>query len=171
MKGYVQIYTGDGKCKTTAALGLLVRAVGAGLRVYLGQFIKAGHFSEIRLLHERFPDVTVEQFGEGKFIHGVPSARDIAAGLAGLAGIIKALQSGLYDVVIADEACTAVVAGLFTDAELLDVIGKKPDTVELVLTGRGAGEALKHRADLVTEMQCIKHYYNAGVRSRRGIES
>ena len=75
MKGYVQIYTGNGKCKTTAALGLMLRAVGAGLRVYLGQFIKGRDYSEIRLINERFPEVTVEQYGSGRFIRGVPAVR------------------------------------------------------------------------------------------------
>lgn len=170
-KGYVQIYTGDGKCKTTAALGLTLRAVGAGLRVYIGQFIKGRDYSEIRLLRERFPEVTVEQYGAGKFIRGTPAPDEIAAGHAGLKAIREALHSGLYDVVIADEANTAVMAGLFTEEDLLALIHHKPDTVELVLTGRGAGPDLQARADLVTEMKCVKHYYHAGVRGRRGIES
>jgi len=171
MKGYVQVYTGDGKCKTTAALGLIVRAVGAGLRVYLGQFIKGRDYSEIRLLKARFPEVTVEQYGAGKFIRGLPTAGETASARAGLASLTKALQSGLYDVVIADEACTAVMAGLFGEDALLELIKGKPETVELVFTGRGAGPKLQARADLVTDMHCVKHYFTAGVRGRRGIES
>lgn len=171
MKGYVQVYTGDGKCKTTAALGLVVRAVGAGLRVYLGQFIKGHEYSEIRLLRERFPEVTVEQYGEGRFIKGQPSPRDISGAQHGLEALATALRSGLYDVVIADEAHGAVSTGLISEKNLLDLIDAKPDSVELVLTGRGAGPALQAKADLVTEMRCIKHYYAAGVRGRKGIES
>jgi cob(I)alamin adenosyltransferase len=171
MKGYVQVYTGDGKCKTTAALGLTLRAVGAGLRVYLGQFIKGHEYSEIRLLRERFPEVMVEQYGAGKFIRGAPTADEVSAGHSGLEALTRALHSGLYDVVIADEASTAVMAGLFTEQDLLNLIGEKPDSVELVLTGRGAGQALQDRADLVTDMHCVKHYFNAGVRGRKGIES
>ena len=171
MKGYVQVYTGDGKCKTTAALGLVVRAVGAGLRVYLGQFIKGREYSEIKILRERFPDVTVEQYGAGHFIRGRPVPDDIAAARKGLEALANALTCGRYDVVVADEANTAVGAGLFTEDDLLALCQTKPDPVELVLTGRGAGPKLQHRADLVTEMQCVKHYYHAGVQGRPGIES
>ncbi len=171
MKGYVQVYTGSGKCKTTAALGLVVRAVGAGLRVYLGQFIKGGDYSEIRLLRARFPEVTVEQYGDGDFVRGQPSPEAIASAQHGLAALDSALHSGVYDVVIADEAPVAVKAGLITEADLFALIDRKPDTVELVLTGRDASPALQARADLVTEMRCIKHYYDAGVQGRKGIES
>jgi cob(I)alamin adenosyltransferase len=171
MKGYVQVYTGEGKCKTTAALGLVVRAVGAGLRVYLGQFVKGGDYSEIRLLRARFPEVTLEQYGDGDFVRGQPSPAAIASARHGLAALNSALLSGLYDVVIADEAPVAVKAGLITEEDLFALINRKPDTVELVLTGRDASPALQARADLVTEMRCIKHYYNAGVQGRKGIES
>ena len=171
MKGYIQIYTGDGKCKTTAALGLIMRAVGSGLRVYFGQFIKGREYSEIRILKARFPEVTVAQFGHGHFIRGKAAEDEISAAVNGLKQLEQAMQSGLYDIVIGDEAHTAVAAGLFTDADLLALCDRKPESVELVLTGRGAGPALQARADLVTEMTCIKHYYNAGVKGRPGIES
>ncbi len=171
MKGYIQVYTGDGKCKTTAALGLIMRAVGAGLRVYIGQFIKGRDYSEIRILKARFPEVTVVQFGDGRFIQGKPVQSAISAATRGLENLKQAMHSGLYDVVIGDEANTAVVAGLFTEADLLALCESKPDCVELVLTGRGAGKDLQNRADLVTEMKCVKHYYDAGVKGRVGIES
>lgn len=171
MKGYTQVYTGDGKCKTTAALGLIVRAVGAGLRVYLGQFIKGAEYSEIKLLRARFPEVTLEQYGAGRFIRNRPSPEDILAGREGLARLRAALCSGSYDIVIADEANTAMAVGLFTEQELLDLLADKPDSVELILTGRGAGARVRERADLVTEMKCIKHYFDAGVAGRPGIES
>ncbi len=171
MNGYIQIYTGDGKCKTTAALGLILRAVGAGLRVYLGQFIKGRDYSEIQILKARFPEVTVIQFGHGRFIRGTPAEKEIEAAVKGLEKLKEAMQSGRFDVVIGDEANTAVTAGLFSEEDLLALCDSKPETVELVLTGRGAGQALQHRADLVTEMKCIKHYYNAGVKGRPGIES
>lgn len=171
MKGYLQVYTGDGKCKTTAALGLALRAVGAGLRVYLGQFIKGREYSEIRILRERFPEIKVEQYGRGRFIRGAPDPEDVTAAQTGLITLEHALKSGLYDVVIADEANTAVRAGLFSEDDLLALIDSRPDTVELILTGRGAGSRIQARADLVTEMQCVKHYYNAGVKARPGIES
>lgn len=170
-KGYVQVYTGDGKCKTTAALGLALRAVGAGLRVYIGQFIKKGDYSEIKVLRERFPEVTIEQYGEGRFVKGVPSAEAVAMAGRGMAALQSAMGSGRYDVVIADEANGAVKAGLVTEEDLLKLIADKPANVELVLTGRNAGERICARADLVTEMRCRKHYYDAGVPGRRGIES
>jgi len=171
MKGYIQIYTGDGKCKTTAALGLIIRAVGAGLRVYFGQFIKGRNYSEIKILNTRFPEVTIVQFGHGRFIRGKPAQDEVGAAVKGLDCLKEAMQSGLYDVVIGDEANTAITAGLFTEEDLLALCDFKPESVELVLTGRGAGQALLERADLVTEMKCIKHYYNAGVKGRPGIES
>jgi cob(I)alamin adenosyltransferase len=170
-KGYIQVYTGDGKCKTTGALGLVVRAVGAGLRVYFGQFIKGRDYSEIKVLRERFKDVTVEQYGSGRFVRGKPAEEAVAMAQRGLAALREAMRSGRYDVVIADEACTAVGAGLFPEEELLALMADKPEAVELVLTGRGAGARVRDRADLVTEMRCEKHYYEAGVQGRRGIES
>lgn len=169
-KGYIQVYTGDGKCKTTAALGLALRAVGAGLRVYIGQFIKKGDYSEIKVLRERFPEVTVEQYGTGRFVRGVPSANAVAMACEGLAALRMAMKSGRYDVVIADEVNGAVKAGLIVEADVLDLMADKPETVELVLTGRNAGKRVCAQADLVTEMRCHKHYYDAGVPGRRGIE-
>jgi cob(I)alamin adenosyltransferase len=171
MKGYIQVYTGDGKCKTTAALGLALRAVGAGLRVYLGQFIKGGDYSEIKILRARFPEITVEQYGFGRFVLGKPTPEDIQAAHRGLQCLSSAMAGGQYDVIIADEANTAAGAGLFAEADLLRLMNTKPDTVELILTGRGAGAAVMARADLVTEMKCIKHYYDAGIPGRPGIES
>jgi len=169
-KGYVQVYTGDGKCKTTAALGLAVRAVGAGLRVYFGQFIKGCDYSEIKVLRERFPEVKVDQYGSGRFVRGTPPVEEVALAMKGLEALREAMRSGKYDVVIADEANTAVGVGLFTEADLLALMDAKPESVELVLTGRGAGKRVCERADLVTEMKCGKHYYDAGVHGRPGIE-
>lgn len=171
MNGYVQVYTGDGKGKTTAALGLILRARGAGLRVYLGQFIKKGNFSEIKTLRDRFPEVTVEQYGLGHFIRGKPSEKDKAAAAAGLTKLRRAVTSGDYDVVVADEANPAVSVGLFPVDELLALIEAKPAEVELVITGRGADPAVIDRADLVTEMRSLKHYMDKGVVARKGVES
>lgn len=169
MTGLVHVYTGEGKGKTTAALGLILRASGAGLRVYLGQFIKKGETSEIRTLAARFPNVTVEQYGRGGFIRGEPTPEDIAAARAGLTALTAALDSGNYDVIVADEACCAVHAGVISCDDLLRLINTKPDSLELVLTGRDAPPALIERADLVTEMRCVKHYFG-DVAARRGIE-
>ncbi len=171
MKGCVQVYTGDGKGKSTAALGLALRARGAGLRVFFGQFIKGREYSEIRALREVLPEVTVEQFGHGRFIRGVPAPDEIAAARHGLDRLREVMTGGRYDVVIADEACAAVQARLFTEDDLLALLEARPPAVELVLTGREAGPRLQARADLVTDMRCVKHYYEAGLDGRPGIES
>ncbi|GAB6094393.1 cob(I)yrinic acid a,c-diamide adenosyltransferase [Desulfatiferula olefinivorans] len=170
MKGYVQIYTGNGKGKTTACLGLTLRAVGAGLTVFILQFLKKGDYSEIKAL-SLFPDlVTVEQYGLGRFVKGSPSDDDKAAGKQGLARACEIMTAGNVDILILEEACVAVACGLFSESDLLGLIDLKPDPMELVITGRGAGQALIDRADLVTEMKEIKHYYQNGVAARVGIE-
>lgn len=170
MKGYVQVYTGNGKGKTTASIGLAVRAAGAGLAVYMAQFMKSGDYSEIKAL-QRFSDhITVEQFGLGRFIKGKPSQEDIRAGAKGLEKIRQVLSAGAHDVVIMEEANVAVMCGVLAENEVIDIIKKKPAAVELVITGRGAGTAVIELADLVTEMKEIKHYYTKGVAARVGIE-
>ncbi len=170
MKGYVQVYTGDGKGKTTAALGLSIRAAGAGLRVYICQFMKAGEFSEIKALKNFSDLITVEQFGTGSFIKGKPSPEEIEAGGKGLARLKEAVLDGGFDMVVAEEANVAVACGLFPVAMLCDIIDHKPEKVELVITGRGALPEIIERADLVTEMKAIKHYFFQGVAARVGIE-
>ncbi|CAD7847369.1 MAG: hypothetical protein [Olavius algarvensis Delta 4 endosymbiont] len=170
MQGYVQVYTGDGKGKTTASLGLSLRAAGAGLRVYIAQFIKSGDYSEIKALR-RFDDlITIEQFGLGRFIKGRPSDADIQAGADGIAKLKQVFAEGRHDVVIAEEGNTAAACGLFPVETLLGLIAARPDAVELVITGRGADPRVIARADLVTEMQAVKHYYQQGVAARIGIE-
>lgn len=171
MQGYVQVYTGDGKGKTTAALGLALRAAGAGLKIYIGQFIKSMEYSEVKAL-ERFSDqITLQQFGRGCFIKGNPTQEDIDIAKQALGQITTALASGDYDVVIADEANVAFGVHLISEEDLLALIDKRPDHVELVLTGRGAPKSVMERADLVTEMKPVKHYYENGVKARKGIES
>jgi cob(I)alamin adenosyltransferase len=170
MKGYVQVYTGNGKGKTTAALGLAVRAAGAGLKVFIAQFIKKGEYSEINAL-KRFSDlITIEQYGRGRFIKGKPSHEDIQAAGKGLEHIEKIIDSKEYQVIILEEANVAVTSGLFSVEDLLKIIDKKPDDLELVITGRNAMPEIIERADLVTEMKEIKHYYQKGVKARVGIE-
>ncbi len=171
MQGYVQVYTGDGKGKTTAALGLALRSAGAGLKVFIGQFIKSATYSEIKAL-ERFSDlITIQQFGRGCFIRGNPCQADIDVARQGLDAIGTALRSGDYDVVIADEANVAFGCKLVSEADLIALIDARPADVELVLTGRNAPPAVIERADLVTEMKSVRHYYEKGVMARKGIES
>jgi cob(I)alamin adenosyltransferase len=170
MKGYIQVYTGNGKGKTTAALGLTLRAAGAGLKVYIAQFLKQGDYSEVKAL-ERFSDtITLEQFGLGQFIKGQPSQTEIHAARGGLEKAKQCLSSGNYDMVILEEANVAAAIGLFSVQDLVDTIQQKPDHVELVITGRNAPPQVIETADLVTEMKAVKHYYDKGVQARRGIE-
>jgi cob(I)alamin adenosyltransferase len=169
MKGYIQVYTGNGKGKTTAALGLALRSAGAGLRVFVGQFLKQGDYSEIKAL-SRFDNVTVEQFGMGKFVRGMPSDQEKAAARKGYTRLCDILTAGSHDLVIVDEGNVAVTCHLISEKELLSLMDRKPEAVELVITGRGASPAVMDRADLVTEMKEIKHYYHQGVAARTGIE-
>lgn len=170
MKGYVQVYTGNGKGKTTAAIGLSLRAAGAGLKVFILQFMKMGDYSEIKAL-KKFSDlITVEQYGAGRFVKGQPSPEDIEAAKKGLERAKAVIAAGEYDVVLLEEANVAVMCGLFPVDELLELIRIKPDNVELIITGRGAVTEVIEKADLVTEMKEIKHYYQKGVKARVGIE-
>ncbi len=170
MKGYVQVYTGDGKGKTTAALGLALRAAGAGLRVYIAQFIKGGDYSEITAL-ERFPElITVKQYGRGCFIQGKPEEEDVRLAEAAVTEVEEIMASGNYQMVILDEANVATFFNLLPVERLIECIRKKPDAVELVITGRRADPRIMEMADLVTEMKEVKHYYHNGVEARVGIE-
>ena len=170
MKGYVQVYTGDGKGKTTAALGLALRAAGAGLKVYIGQFLKKGDYSEIKALERLADFITVEQFGLGRFIKGKPTQEEIRAAGRGLKRLKAMMTSGRYDIIIIEEGNVAVTCGLFPAQDLLSLIAAKPDDVELVITGRNAAAEILEKADLVTEMKSIRHYFEKGVAARRGIE-
>ena len=169
-RAYVQVYTGDGKGKTTAALGLALRAAGAGLRVFIAQFAKGTEAAELASL-ARFADlVTVRQYGLRRFLRAPPAPEDIAAAREGLREAREAVVSGRWDVVILDEANIATHFGLFTVEELLEVVDRATGRVEIVVTGRKADPRLLERADLVTEMREVKHYYAKGAAARRGIE-
>jgi cob(I)alamin adenosyltransferase len=170
MNGYVQVYTGEGKGKTTAAFGLSLRAAGAGLSVFVGQFLKKGRFSEHRSL-ERFEDlITVRQFGTPGFLFGQPTDEDLEAAASGLREIERAIQSGDYDIIVMDEINVVLHYRLISASQVLDIIKNKPGNIELVLTGRHAPEEILAVADLVTEMRSIKHYHDRGVEARKGIE-
>jgi cob(I)alamin adenosyltransferase len=169
MKGYIQVYTGNGKGKTTASIGLAIRAAGAGLRVYIVQFLKKGDYSEIKAL-SKFKNITVEQFGLGSFVKGNPSQKDKAAGDLGYQRLCDLLKKNEHDLVIAEEGNVAVMCKLFSEQDLLALMDMKPANMELIITGRGATQSVMDRADLVTEMKEIKHYYKQGVMARVGIE-
>jgi cob(I)alamin adenosyltransferase len=168
--GYVHVYTGDGKGKTTAALGLAIRAAGAGWRVFIAQFAKGMSTSEQAAL-ERFADrITLRQYGRQRFIHGEPDEDDVACARHGLAECAAAIASDGYRLVILDEANIGPLLGLFPVEDLLELIDARPPGVELVLTGRCAHARVLQRADLITEMREVKHYYQQGVPARTGIE-
>jgi len=169
-KGYIHIYTGDSKGKTTAALGLALRAMGAGLKVFMGQFVKRRICSEHKAL-ERFKDlITIKQYGTG-FIKGKkPASSAMAAAKKGLVDVKKALMSGKYDMVILDEINIAVHYGLLSTDDVLKLLDKKPVATEVIITGRYADKKLIKKAGLVTEMKEIKHYFKHGVKARKGIE-
>lgn len=170
MRGFIQVYTGDGKGKTTAALGLAVRAAGAGLKVYIGQFVKMGEYSEIKAL-KRFSDlITIEQFGRRRLIGSRATPEDIKAARRGLKRIKEVMAADEHEVIIMEEANVAVTKGLIPVQDLLRVVLKKPERAELVITGRGTPGLIIDCADLVTEMRPIKHYFKKGVRARVGIE-
>ncbi len=170
MKGYLHLYTGDGKGKTTAALGLALRATGAGMRVFIAQFIKGRPYCEDRALNKHSGRITVKRYGRGCFIRGKPRTADIAAARRGLKECEAVILKGAYGLVILDEAAIAARLGLFPASELVRIADLKPPHVELVITGRSAPPELVKRADLVTEMREVKHYYRRGVKARKGIE-
>ena len=174
MKGRFQLYTGNGKGKTTAALGLAARAACAGLKVYFGQFMKGRDYSEL-CLPDHFPGlITMEQFGTPRLIckGEKPSKDDVRSAADGLEKIKSVMISGYYDIVVADELNVTVYMGLLDEDDVMDFIEQRPDDVELVLTGRYAPESFVNAADLVTEMREVKHYYKTeNLLARKGIES
>jgi len=168
--GYVHVYTGNGKGKTTAAIGLALRSLGAGKRVYVAQFIKGRASGEIEALRAHFPEAEIECFGLGRFVRGAPSEKDIEAAQRGMHRLRQVLTSGEHHVVVAAELNGAIRAGLIPLDQVLDLLAVRPDHVELVITGRNAHARLMQKADLVTEMRNLKHYLDKGVPAREGIE-
>ncbi len=170
-KGLVQVYTGNGKGKTSAAFGLALRAAGRGLKVYIIQFIKGGFdYGELYVI-DKIPNITLKAFGRGKFVTAKPPDNEdvkLAKEALKLAnGIVK---SGEYDVIILDEVNVALSLGLIGLEEVLTLIETRPIHVELVLTGRSVPEEIVQIADLVTEMKEVKHPYSKGLPARNGIE-
>jgi len=170
-RGYVQVYTGNGKGKTTAAIGLAVRAAGAGLRVFIAQFVKFGRYSEIEALERFGKQIVCRQYGQGCWLRGAPTEEDIRLARKGLEEVRDVIRSKEYQLVILDEADIASWFKLVEVDDLLELIDAKPEGVELVFTGRCADKRLIEKADLVTEMREVKHYYQKGVIARKGIES
>ena len=169
-KGYVQVYTGDGKGKTTAALGLALRASAYGLRTYIGQFMKGSHYGELDALRDH-PLITIEQYGDARCIHREEVTPEHAAqARRGLARAREVMLAGEADIVVLDEVNVALWFGLLALADVLAFLDERPPQVEVVLTGRRAPPEVIERADLVTEMREVKHYYRQGVLARDAIE-
>lgn len=168
-KGYVHVYTGNGKGKSTAAFGLAVRAAMSGKSVYIGQFVKDMKYSETRITNF-IKNIRIEQLGEGCFIYNAPEASDRLAAQKALSHCADILKEGSYDVVVLDEIHIALYYKLIEVDAVLEALENRATHVEVILTGRYAPDALIEKADLVTEMLEIKHYYKQGVLSREGID-
>lgn len=168
--GLIHIYTGSGQGKTSAAFGLVLRALGAGFKVCLIQFMKAGQYSEVKALKE-FQNIKIYQFGRKSFVNlKKPAKIDIDLAEKGLEKVKEVFKSKKYDLVILDEINVAVKFKLLKLPELLKLIKEKPKGLELVLTGRFAHPKVIKLADYVTEMKEIKHPFKRGVLARRGID-
>jgi cob(I)alamin adenosyltransferase len=171
-KGYIQIYTGNGKGKTTAALGQALRAAGNGLKTLIVMFMKGFPYGELKSLDQLNEFVRLVQYGNDSFVFRkqLPDKADLQSAKLALQRTREELLSGKYDLVIMDEVCVAIYFSLLKTKDLLSLLEEKPGPVELILTGRYCPPELIERADLVTEMQEIKHYYQNGVIARKGIE-
>ena len=172
IRGHIQVYTGNGKGKTTAALGQALRAAGYGFKSYIGQFLKGQDYGELRAIEKLSPLITIVQFGRRGFVHVIkdPDEEDIRRARKGLKQCLKAMLSRQYSLIVLDEVNVALDFNLLREKEIHDFLDKKPEDVEVILTGRYAPESLIRRADLVTEMKEIKHYFSQGVPARKGIE-
>ena len=170
-RGLIQVYTGEGKGKTTAALGLALRAAGHGLRVEIVQFMKGwpgyGELKSVSLL----PGVAIHPFGREGWVHPAqPEPEDLALAEKALEFAWEAMVGGEIDIVILDEINVALDYGLLSLERVLRLLEGKPPAVELILTGRNAHSEVIGRADLVTEMRKVKHPFDAGLAARQGIE-
>lgn len=168
-KAYVRIYTGNGQGKTSAAFGILVRALCAGKVAYVGQFIKDELYNETNITHF-CKHVVIEQLGTGCFLERKPNLLDKEAAQAALAHCAELMASGIYDLVILDELTIAIFYKLLTVEEVVEALKKRCETTEVVITGRYAPQALIDMADLVSDLHEVKHYYQQGVLSRDGFD-
>ncbi len=172
-RGYVQVYTGNGKGKTTAAIGLAIRALGHGLKVYFAQFMKNYPYGELNILQTLAPNLVLTRWGNDAFVFKKepPSQTLLAEMNRGLQEARQAMLSLAYDLVILDEVLVSIYFKLFTTEQLIEFIKVKPENVEVVLTGRYCPQEILNLADLVSEIKEIKHYYQRGVSARKGIEN
>ncbi len=163
----IHIYTGDGKGKTTAATGLVVRALGAYLSAIVIRFIKKTQSCEDITLKKL--GVPVEYYGTG-YIHGEISEEAKKEAKKGIERTMEIINKRLSDILVLDEINVAVSIGVISEEKVLDILKLVPSNMEVILTGRGATDKMIDKADLITEMKEIKHYYHKGIKARRGIE-
>lgn len=170
-KGLVIVITGNGKGKTTAAFGQALRAIGQGYKVFVLQFMKGRKYGEFIAAEKYLPDLTIDMYGLDSFVmRDHPAAIDIELAQKGLDAARRAIQSGKYDLVILDEINVALDFKLIKLKDVVTMIKNKPSGLDLVLTGRYAPKEIIKLADTVSEIQEIKHHYNAGIKDRAGIE-
>jgi len=169
-KGYIHVYTGSGKGKTTAALGLGLRALGAGLKVHMIQFMKGRRYSELDAL-DNLSNFTFSQYGRDEFVNKEnPEQIDIDLAQKGFNEAIKLVKSGKYDMIILDEINVVIDYNLIELKKLIKLIEEKPEKLELVLTGRYAHPEIQKLADYISEILEINHPYQQGVKARKGVD-
>lgn len=169
MKGFIHVYTGDGKGKTTAAIGLTVRAIGNGLKVLFVQFMKDAHTGELKIL-EKFPELVDIYCCSTGFIYDRPDKSQIEIVEKCLKDIEEKLKKNDYDMIVFDELSVAINTGVLSRSDAERLIQLKSENTEVIITGRGAPQWLIEKADLVTEMKKLKHYFDRGIKARKGIE-
>ncbi len=171
-KGYIQVYTGNGKGKTTTAIGQAIRALGGGLKVYFVQFMKNFQYSELSLLENIHPNFTIKRYGTDDFVFKKtpPDEKLIVEMRDGLKKTEQIMLSESYDIIILDEILVSIYFKIFKTQEVISFLQKKPEKIEIILTGRYCPNEIIKLADLVTDMKEVKHYYQKGVSSRPGIE-
>ena len=169
-KGLIQVYTGDGKGKTTAALGLALRAYGRGLRTVIIQFMKKGDYGEVRAI-EHIDGISIEQYGLPSFVvKGKEKPEDYEAAERGLARAVEVMENRECDILILDELNITLYFGLLRIDDVVEALHKKPEEMEIVITGRSVPREIADIADLITEMKMIRHPYEKGIGAREGIE-
>ena len=167
----IHVYTGNGKGKTTAALGLALRAAGRGMKTLIIQFMKGQKYGELESARRLYPNIVIEQMGLDNFVHvSSPTAEDVEMAEKGLNRVREAMTTENWDIIVLDEINVAVYFRLLKVEDVLKVMDDKPDHMELVLTGRYAPHQFVSRADLVTRMDSLKHYFDNGIPARDGIE-
>ncbi|HRI47869.1 MAG TPA: cob(I)yrinic acid a,c-diamide adenosyltransferase [Ignavibacteriaceae bacterium] len=171
-KGFIQVYTGNGKGKSTAAIGQAIRAAGHGLRTLIVQFMKEYPYGEVETLNKLSEFITIEQYCGDDFVlkKTLPPQSELDKVKKAFKRIESAFQHGEYDLVILDEICVSIYFKLVETSAVIELIQKKPEHIELIMTGRYCPQEIIEIADLVTEMKEVKHYYSEGVLARKGIE-